>query len=70
MGTTQNADLGSTVYYCISGVIGTTPAEGVDPLIVDDAYFFTTDTADHYPPDPTPPASTSTQAQLINQYYY
>lgn len=52
MGTTQNANLGSTVYYVISGVIGTTPSEGVDPLTVDDAYFFTTDTSDHYPPDP------------------
>lgn len=58
MGTTQNADLGSTVYYCISGVIGTTPAKGVDPLIVDDAYFFTTDTSDHYPP--TPPVTLNT----------
>ena len=51
MGTTQTYNIGSTVYYCISGVIGTTPAEGVDPLTVDDAYFFTTDTSDHYPPD-------------------
>ena len=52
MGTTQTYNIGSTVYCCISGVIGTTPADGVDPLIVDDAYFFETDTSDHYPPDP------------------
>ena len=52
MGTTQTYNIGSTVYYCISGVIGTTPSEGVDPLTVDDAYFFETDTSDHYPPEP------------------